>query len=511
MLKDQIAVSQKFNSTDSIVNFNKRNNPQINGFVRKKNFDAPSVDSKRGDIFGNNNQTKNVVKPTLYINNSTRKTTGADLANVRPSFRKSNPVRYYSDFTIISALENAHRAGKFHLDVGSIDRLKDYLRDNDKEPNKNIDNIPDITPTPKIIPYNPSDSPMPAIKKPIEIPDSDPGILPTPPPPSNWKGKLWTAAKWTAVLAALGITYKLAKDKKRNNVLAGEALIRLQDRIHDDDEFGIEGDGDEFEDLERILQQPSATPAEEADLRYLFPEPSAPPAEKADLRYLFPEPSAPPAEDDYFETGDYKTEADMQSTRSIELDIERYTRSLELAIERKHDTAALTKIMGEPEEDGNEEFKEIFRVSELEEKKIAPTSFDDIINDTSLSTGEKSERVLEAVTRMSRGEPQLDSEEKKYISINSDGNKWNDPLYVRNEKLKSIIERDIEHNDRLNDGMKAMLLSEFVKGRPKRNKLISYIASNGESILKAIFNHPQPPSPPPPPKRRGLARKGRAT
>ena len=58
MLKDQIAVSQKFNSTDSIVNFNKRNNPQINGFVRKKNFEVPAVDSKRGDIFGHNNQTK---------------------------------------------------------------------------------------------------------------------------------------------------------------------------------------------------------------------------------------------------------------------------------------------------------------------------------------------------------------------------------------------------------------------------------------------------------------------
>ena len=505
MLKDQIAVSQKFNSTDSIVNFNKRNNPQINGFVRKKNFDAPSVDSKRGNIFGHNNQTKNVLKPTLYINNSTRKTTGADLANVRPSFRKSNPVRYYSDFTIISALENAHRAGKFHLDVGSIDRLKDYLRDNDKEPNKNIDNIPDITPTPKIIPYNPSDSPMPAIKKPIEIPDSDPGILPTPPPPSNWKGKLWTAAKWTAVLAALGITYKLAKDKKRNNVLAGEALIRLQDRIHDDDEFGIEGDGDEFEDLERILQQPSAPPAEEADLRYLFPEPSAPPAEKADLRYLFPEPSAPPAEDDYFETNNYEVKEDDGIGIGFSHDELR-----ELELERKHDTAALTKIMGEPEEDGNEEFKEIFRVSELEEKKIAPTSFDDIINDTSLSAREKSERVLEAVTRMSRGEPQLDSEEKKYISINSDGNKWNDPLYVRNEKLKSIIESDIVNNDGLNDGMKAMLLSEFVKGRPKRNKLISYIASNGQSILKAIFDHP-PPSPPQALRRRGPARKGRAT
>ena len=164
--------------------------------------------------------------------------------------------------------------------------------------------------------------------------------------------------------------------------------------------------------------------------------------------------------------------------------------------------------MGEPEEDGNEEFKEIFRVSELEEKKIAPTSFDDIINDTSLSAREKSERVLEAVTRISRGEPRLDSEEEKYISINSDGNKWNDPLYVKNTKLKSIIESDIVNNDGLNDGMKAMLLSEFVKGRPKRNKLISYIASNGQSILKAIFDHP-PPSPPQALRRRGPARKAK--
>ena len=204
MLKDQKSVSQKFNSTSSIATFNKRNSPQIDGFMRKKNFEAPPVVSKRGDIFGHNKQTKNVVKPTLYINNSTKKTTGADLANVRPSFRKSDPVRYYSDFTIISALENAHRAGKFHLDVGSIDRLKDYLRDNEKEPNKNINKIPDIKPIPKIIPYTPNDPPIPSAKKPIEIPNNDPGILPTPPPPSgpsnNWK----TAAKWAGILAAVG-------------------------------------------------------------------------------------------------------------------------------------------------------------------------------------------------------------------------------------------------------------------------------------------------------------------
>ena len=212
MLKDQQAVSQTFNSTSSVVNFNKRNNPQIDGFMRKKNFETPAVDSKRGDIFDHSNETKNVLKPTLYVNNSTRKTTGDDLANVRPSFRKSNSVKYYSDFTIISAIENAHKSGKFHLDVGSIDRLKDYLRDNDKEPDKNIDNIPDIIPVPKIIEYTPSDAPIPTAKKPIEIPDSDPGI--PQPTQSKWKSRLWTAAKWAAVLAGLGITYKLAKDKR---------------------------------------------------------------------------------------------------------------------------------------------------------------------------------------------------------------------------------------------------------------------------------------------------------
>jgi hypothetical protein len=205
MLKDQQSVSQNFNSTSSIVNFNKKNNPQIDAFIRKKSFETPVVVSKRGDIFGQNNQTKNVLKPSLYVNNSTRKSTGADLANARPSFRKSNPVRYYSDFTIISAIENAHRSGKFHLDAGSIERLKDYLRENDKEPNKNIDNVPDILPTPKIIPYTPdAPSPITPMQKPQEIPDSDPGILPTPPPPSNWKGRLKTAAKWAGILAAVG-------------------------------------------------------------------------------------------------------------------------------------------------------------------------------------------------------------------------------------------------------------------------------------------------------------------
>ena len=512
MLKDQIAVSQNFNSVSSIVSFNKRNNPQIDGFQRKKNFETPAVVEGRGDIFAHSNETKNVLKPTLYINNSTRKTTGADLANARPSFRKSNPVRYFSDFTIISAIENAHKSGKFHLDVGSIDRLKDYLRDNDKEPDKNIDNIPDIIPVPKIIEYTPSDAPMPSVKKPIEIPDSDPVI----PQPSKWKSRLWTAAKWAAVLAGLGITYKLAKGQRGRRAVSAADRLRIQDMIEDDSKFGIDGNGDELEEFESILQEPSAPyaddyfeelfrrppvphPPSDADLRMLFPEPSAPPADNADLRYLFPEPSAPPmesiselprVEDDYFETGDYKNDAEL---------------------ERKHDTddiAALTEIMGYPVDD-EEEFKEIVRVSEIEEKKSAQTNFDYIINDDSLSPEEKSERLREAVTSTVR--PQYASEEKKYIDINSDGNNWNNPLYVRNKKLQAIIESDIKQNAELDEETKTMLLSEFVRGRPKREKLLSYVGSTGRSILRSIFNRPLPPSPPPPPKRRGLARKGRAT
>ena len=253
MLKDQKSVSQKFNSTSSIATFNKRNSPQIDGFMRKKNFEAPPVVSKRGDIFGHNKQTKNVVKPTLYINNSTKKTTGADLANVRPSFRKSDPVRYYSDFTIISALENAHRAGKFHLDVGSIDRLKDYLRDNEKEPNKNINKIPDITPTPKIIPYTPNDAPIPSAKKPIEIPNSDPGILPTPPPPSgpsnNWK----TAAKWAGILAAVGGFAALTYDQFKGLFQAAQG----NNNGGNPDPFGVwENDGVGRDEYARLRFQP---------------------------------------------------------------------------------------------------------------------------------------------------------------------------------------------------------------------------------------------------------------
>jgi hypothetical protein len=267
MLKDQRSVSQNFNSTSSIVNFNKRNNPQVDGFMRKKNFEAPPVVSKRGDIFGHNNQTKNALKPTLYINNSTRKTTGADLANVRPSFRKSNPVRYFSDFTIISAIENAHRAGKFHLDVSAIDRLKDYLRETDKEPNKNIDNVPDIIPTPKIIPYTPNDAPVPVVAPSHEIPNSDPGILPT---QSKWKSRLWTAAKWAGILAALGMTYHEFGDAIKfglqNN--AGEVLAGRYAPDPQADEYGL--DDFNFEDIE-----PSAPPIEDI-------EPSAPPMEMMD-------------------------------------------------------------------------------------------------------------------------------------------------------------------------------------------------------------------------------------
>jgi hypothetical protein len=225
MLKDQKPVSQNFNSTSSIVNFNKRNNPQTDGFIRKKNFEAPAVVSKRGDIFKQAKNNKNALKPTLYINNSTKKTTGADYANVRPSFRKSNPVKYYSDFTIISAIENATRSGKYHLDVNSIDRLKDYLRSYDpsKDPNKVVDEIPDIDPTPKIIPYTPNDAPVPTTVPPMEIPDADPPVLPT---QSKWKSRLWTAAKWAAVLAAAGITYKLAKDSRGRSAAAANRSRR---------------------------------------------------------------------------------------------------------------------------------------------------------------------------------------------------------------------------------------------------------------------------------------------
>ena len=53
--------------------------------------------------------------------------------------------------------------------------------------------------------------------------------------------------------------------------------------IDDNSEFGIDGDGDELEELQRVLYEPSAPPADSADLRYLFPEPSAPPAEENDL------------------------------------------------------------------------------------------------------------------------------------------------------------------------------------------------------------------------------------
>ena len=218
-----------------------------------------------------------MVKPTLYINNSTKSTTGADLANVRPSFRKSNPVRYYSDFTIISAIENAHRAGKFHLDVGSIDRLKEYLRYNDKEPNKNIDNIPDITPIPKIIPYTPSDAPIPSTKKPIEIPDGDPGILPT---QSKWKSRLWTAAKWAGVLAALGLTYHEFGDaikiglQNNGNVLAGRYAPDVQADDYGLNDFPFEDDGLGL-GLSMAQYEPSAPPME-------MIEPSAPPMEMID-------------------------------------------------------------------------------------------------------------------------------------------------------------------------------------------------------------------------------------
>ena len=235
MLKDQKPVIQKFNGTNSIIKFNKKNTPQVDGFIRKKSFDAPNVNSKRGDIFAQNKQTKNKLKPTLYVNNSTRKTTSADLANVRQSFRKSNPVRYYSDFTIISAIENAHKSGKYHFDVSNIERLKEYLNYNDKEPNKNVDNIPDVIPTPKIIPYTPNDTPIPTTTVPPEMLDNDPAILPK--SSSNWKSKLKTAGKVTAgiltALAAAGIAAYYYKGHIRLRNKRNREIRRANDVINE--------------------------------------------------------------------------------------------------------------------------------------------------------------------------------------------------------------------------------------------------------------------------------------
>ena len=357
MLKDQKPVCQNFNSTSSIVNFNKRNNPQTNGFMRKKNFEAPAVVSKRGDVFKQAKNNKNALKPTLYINNSTKQTTAADYANVRPSFQKSNPVKYYSDFTIISAIENATRSGKYHLDVNSIDRLKDYLRSYDpsKDPNKVVDDIPDINSTPKIIPYTPNDAPVPAIASPMEIPDADPPVLPT---QSKWKSRLWTAAKWAAVLAAAGITYKLAKDSRGRSAAAANRL-EIQDLIDNDFGLGLD-DGGPLPYIPRPVIS-DRQPIAEAEIRNLFPEdfrppaspppyeadlrpPVPPPPYEADLRMLFPEQyeeidayerKLELKHEDFYQTNDYATPSppslhqqlsspsdEAQLSRIVELDTE---------------------------------------------------------------------------------------------------------------------------------------------------------------------------------------------
>ena len=183
MLINQRPVKQKFNTVANIANFNKKGDIQVDAFTRKKNFEKPSVDSQRGNIFHNDKNNKNKLKPTLYVNNSTRKSTYADLANVRPSFKKSNPVKYYSDFTIISALENASRNGKYHFDVNSINLLKDYVKNYDPstDPDKTIDNIPENNEDiPKVVEYTPTDTPIPNI--PIQLPDTetDTPIIPVP-------------------------------------------------------------------------------------------------------------------------------------------------------------------------------------------------------------------------------------------------------------------------------------------------------------------------------------------
>ena len=239
MITNQKAVPQKFNSVSNVVSFNKKKSIKVDSFTRQKNFDKPRIDSSRGNIFKHQQQNDNVLQPSLFINNATRKSTSADLANVRPSFRKSNPVKYYSDFTIVSALENSTKNGKFHLDVNSIDRLKDYLRDYDptKDPNKEIDNIPDITPIPKIIPYTPDDDAPPIDSPSNTMPDADPPILPK----TTWKTRLWSVAKWSSVLAAIGLSAtainELYKDKRFDRE-RHDNEVRSRIRLPDD-EFGI--------------------------------------------------------------------------------------------------------------------------------------------------------------------------------------------------------------------------------------------------------------------------------
>lgn len=464
MLKDQKSVSQNFNCTSRIVNFNKRNNPQVDGFTRKKNFEAPSVVSKRGDIFKQAKNNKNALKPTLYINNSTKRSTGADLANTRPSFRKSNPVKYYSDFTIISAIENATRSGKYHLDVNSIDRLKDYLKNYDpsKDPDKVVDNIPDINPTPKIVPYTPHiDIPVPTIAPPQEISDDDPPVLPT---QSKWKSRLWTAAKWAAVLAAAGITYKLAKDSRGRAAHLAQQL-EIQDMI--DNEFGVGlDDGGPLPYIPRpVISVPP--PLSEAEIRNLFPEdfrPSVPPPpSEADLRLLFPEEREELEElerklelkhDDFFETGDYASPLPPSHHKNLS---------------PPTDDDQLSRIMGVD--------------TELEQKRGQYASPDA----SEMKSNISSNSVRRSLFGEMADELNADDELQRVINVNR-GNRWSDPDYVVRADLRDAIKLEILQDQKLDEKEKAMLLSEFCNEKTTRKKLMTFTNSSGQNIFKLLVD-----------------------
>lgn len=250
---NQTPVKQNFNSVKSIVDFNKqKNNAQVDSFTRQKNASTPSVSSARGDILEYSANNKNALRPTVKVMNGTRESTSADLANVRKSFNKPNPVRYYADFTIISAIENATKSGKFHLDNNSVDILKKYLIETDpikdvihKETDiKAPDEVVNKKDDPVIVEYNPVDNPIPVVPPQKVDNDSDTPTIPT---TSKWKSRLWTAAKWAGVLAALGITYKGMKANRRRNKAQTE-LREIYDVLEAEDD-GIDMYSDEEDEV----------------------------------------------------------------------------------------------------------------------------------------------------------------------------------------------------------------------------------------------------------------------